>query len=178
MSKCPYCLRQLYSDKSTCLESLFRPFDQHNQHHCHHHKHDKHNDCRRDICERDFKLRLGGLQNGMNFRLRQLIDCKVKMELEGDKTILAEICFVGSNYVEVNVIKEIVASEGDNEEADVQLDDVDSKMVNEKKKATLGKEMRTKKENTPKKCRTWIIKTEHINYICLPSDCECLCKHD
>ena len=41
----------------------------------------------------------------MNFRLRQLIGCEVKLSLESEKELTADVCFVGSNFVELNVKK-------------------------------------------------------------------------
>lgn len=67
------------------------------KHHCHQcrcvccHRHS----CRRFICDDDFRLRLGGLQDGLNFRLRQLIGCKVEIQLEDDQVIRGKICHVG-----------------------------------------------------------------------------------
>ena len=71
------------------------------------HHDDHHNDyiCSRFLCDNAFRLRLGGLQCGLNFRLRQLIGCIVRLDLEGDKKIVAYICYVGSDFVEVDVIK-------------------------------------------------------------------------
>lgn len=89
-----------------------RHHDEHHHHHDdHHHHHDDHHfeDC---ICERffrddHFRVRLGGLAHGLNFRLRQLIGCIVKLKVNcgGDcKKILAEICYVGNNFIEVKIL--------------------------------------------------------------------------
>jgi hypothetical protein len=62
----------------------------------------------RSICDRNFLVRLGGLQNGMAFRLRQLVDCKVKLgiEFEGEEQeVKARICFVGTDFIEVRMLK-------------------------------------------------------------------------
>ncbi|QGS69219.1 hypothetical protein CV093_15535 [Oceanobacillus sp. 143] len=82
----------------------FRHHNHCNHHDSHHHERDF--ICDRFICDSDFRLRLGGLQGGLNFRLRQLIGCVVKLELEENKEIVGNICFVGSDFVEVDVLKE------------------------------------------------------------------------
>ncbi|MGM8212701.1 hypothetical protein ACLIBH_07890 [Virgibacillus sp. W0430] len=64
--------------------------------------------CRDFVCDDRFKLRLGGLTTNLNFRLSQLVGCFVKLHVDsesGSNTILAEICRVGSNFVEVNVVE-------------------------------------------------------------------------
>jgi hypothetical protein len=51
---------------------------------------------------------LGGLEHGMAFRFRQLIGCLVKMDIgcgEQNESILANIRSVGTDFVEVEVIK-------------------------------------------------------------------------
>ncbi|TKD71051.1 hypothetical protein [Pseudalkalibacillus hwajinpoensis] len=84
-SNCPKCRKPYYDEE-------------------HHGRYDRHSKCDRLICDDRFKVRLGGLQSGLNFRLRQLIDCDVilKFECGGEcKEIKARICFVGSDYVEI-----------------------------------------------------------------------------
>ncbi|MFA1818900.1 hypothetical protein ACDX78_01635 [Virgibacillus oceani] len=41
----------------------------------------------------------------MNFRLRQLHGCLVKLRLEENKEVHGEICFVGSDFVEIKMKK-------------------------------------------------------------------------
>ncbi|WP_394171956.1 hypothetical protein [Guptibacillus hwajinpoensis] len=70
-------------------------------------RYDRHSKCDRFICDDRFKVRLGGLQSGLNFRLRQLIDCEVKLTVEcgGEcEEVIAKICFVGSDYVEIRKV--------------------------------------------------------------------------
>ena len=59
--------------------------------------------CRKDLCDTDFSIRLGGLQNGLNFRLRQLLWCDAEFELDAGNTVKGTIVTVGSNFVEVLV---------------------------------------------------------------------------
>ena len=59
--------------------------------------------CRRSICDNHFSIRLGGLHQGLNFRLRQLLGCHVDIHLEDNKKVHGEVCFVGSNFVEMFV---------------------------------------------------------------------------
>lgn len=73
-----------------------------------HHSHQccdccRHQSCRKAICDDDFRLRLGGLQNGLNYRLRQLLGCEVEIQLENDEVVYGEICYVGSNFLELLV---------------------------------------------------------------------------
>lgn len=61
------------------------------------------------ICDDRFRFRLAGLEGGMAFRLRQLIDCDVKIELEcgenEEEMLQGRICFVGADFVEIDVMK-------------------------------------------------------------------------
>lgn len=62
----------------------------------------------RYLCDKNFRLRLGGLYSGMSYRFRQLLHCTVKMEVdctEECSPILGEICYVGSDYIEVTLTK-------------------------------------------------------------------------
>ncbi len=65
---------------------------------------DRHHFYSRHYCDSNFLVRLGGLHSGMAFRLRQLLDCRVKICLhtgEGSKIITAKLCMVGSDFIEV-----------------------------------------------------------------------------
>ncbi|WP_144034659.1 hypothetical protein [Sporosarcina sp. P16b] len=48
-------------------------------------------------------IRLGGLQNGLNFRLRQMVCCEAEFQLNNDEIVKGTIVFVGSNFVEIFV---------------------------------------------------------------------------
>jgi|GEM_PF-2207666 len=150
-------------------------------HHCdcghHHHHHDNcgdhhhhnrdcgcghshHNHCRRFLCEDDFRLRLGGLLNNLNFKLRQHIGCMVELELEDSKKIEAEICFVGTNFVEVKKYGDVTEpdpepGEDDPESPDIQ--DQPNDMENDN-------EMDDAKEKE-KHCYSWIIPVDKIKYV-------------
>ncbi|RFU61744.1 hypothetical protein [Peribacillus glennii] len=60
---------------------------------------------RRFLCGDRFHLRLAGLQSGLAFRLRQLLDHDVKIECE-DEEIEARIDHVGTDFIEVMMLKE------------------------------------------------------------------------
>jgi len=81
--------------------------DDHHHCHCGHHHHRDcdchHHHSHRFICDDSFRLRLGGLQHGLNYRLRQLLGCEVVVHLEDGKRAYGEICHVGSNFVELLV---------------------------------------------------------------------------
>ena len=84
---------------------------QHNQCNCqnnHNHRfhHEKHHDRfeNRFFCEDRFAVRLGGLRNGMAFRLRQLLDCDIKIIVADEhEKIHGKLVFVGTDFVEVLV---------------------------------------------------------------------------
>ncbi|PIC71452.1 hypothetical protein CSV77_05340 [Sporosarcina sp. P16b] len=59
--------------------------------------------CRKDLCCPCFMIRLGGLQNGLNFRLRQMVCCEAEFQLNNDEIVKGTIVFVGSNFVEIFV---------------------------------------------------------------------------
>ncbi|WP_456275833.1 hypothetical protein [Bacillus sp. AK128] len=128
------------------------------EHHSHHHHqdHHRHHDfdhhdhdhfCDRFLCDKDFRVRLGGLQGGLNFRLRQLIGCVVKMELEGDRKVKARICFVGSDFVEIEVLND------DRKEDEKQIEN------NEKKKK------KKKKKKHKKMGKSWILPFESVGFV-------------
>lgn len=58
--------------------------------------------CRKDLCNPCFMVRLGGLQDGLNFRLRQMVCCEVELQME-EEIVKGTIIFVGSNFVEIFV---------------------------------------------------------------------------
>lgn len=137
----------------------------HHHHHPHHHDcrcghhhdcgchHNHHNHCRRFLCDDDFRLRLGGLLHNLNFKLRQLIGCMVELELEDSRKIEAEICFVGSNFVEVQKY-------GDVYEPEPGEGEPDSSDITEPQDAA-GDEY----EEAAKHCYSWIIPIEKIKYV-------------
>ncbi|OZM57053.1 hypothetical protein CIB95_09820 [Lottiidibacillus patelloidae] len=126
-----------YHDDCSCF---------HDHHHlncdCHHHC----DSCDRFICDDDFRFNLGGLQGGLNFRLRQLIGCNVKMELDEDKEINAHICFVGSDFVEVDVLEELEKNDSVLDE----LIEVDIEEVVEENAVEKNEEINKKKRKMKK----------------------------
>lgn len=68
--------------------------------------HTNHNDCcgDRKCCDNRFRVRLGGLTNGMAFRLSQLVDCDVKLIIDGElDKIEGRLTLVGTDFVELLV---------------------------------------------------------------------------
>jgi hypothetical protein len=58
----------------------------------------------RELCSRNFSLRLGGLRNRMAARLRQYLGCDIEIGYECESTvkkISGKITFVGTDFVEV-----------------------------------------------------------------------------
>lgn len=150
--------------------------DHHNHHHDHHHFNDHHCDdfhrrdfiCDRFLCDDDFRFRLGGLKGNLNFRLRQLIGCIVKFKLENGKKIIAKVCFVGSDFVELEQLFE----ERDDFE---DLDERDRKRI---------RRIRRKRKLIRKKiecAKIVILPFEAIHLIELEDDCDldvsCKCHH-
>lgn len=91
---------------------------QHNQCNCHNNHyhsfkdschHEKHGDFfeNRTFCDDRFAVRLGGLKHGMAFRLRQLLDCDIKINVvEENEKIHGKLVIVGTDFVEVLVNNE------------------------------------------------------------------------
>ncbi len=76
-------------------------------------RHHRHRDCdfrhRERFCDDRFNVRLRGLEGGFAFRLRQLVGCVVKLEVEcGDEcnVFIGTICHVGRDFVEIEKIDE------------------------------------------------------------------------
>lgn len=129
--------------------------------------------CDRFICDDRFKVRLGGLQGGLNFRLRQLIDCEVKMEVVcggESEEIDAKICFVGSDFVEVKVLDKKV-KEAESEEV---VDEVDvQNHENVQNHDDVEKDKKKKKKDD-----FLIIPTVNVKSFKFKDDCDCDChKH-
>ncbi|PLT33397.1 hypothetical protein [Bacillus sp. V5-8f] len=61
---------------------------------------------RRFICGDRFHLRLAGLQGGLAFRLRQLLDHDVRIECEDQEVFEARIDHVGTDFIEVLMLSE------------------------------------------------------------------------
>lgn len=144
--------------------------DHHDHHHGHHHDHDHHHDHHRDVfcdrflCDKDFRLRLGGLQGGLNFRMRQLMGCVVKMELEGDRKVKARICFVGSDFVEIEILERLDKKENEEEEVEKKKKKKKRRKKNKKKRKFKGK--------------SWIVPFESVGFVELDDkDCDCDCHH-
>ena len=57
--------------------------------------------CRKNLCDTDFTIRLAGLQDGLNFRLRQLLWCEAEIELDNGNKVKGKLIFIGSNFVEM-----------------------------------------------------------------------------
>jgi len=63
--------------------------------------------CRKNLCDEDFKIRLGGMQSRLNYRLHQLLWCEVKILLENRTIVKGTISFVGSNFVEITKVENL-----------------------------------------------------------------------
>ena len=59
------------------------------------------NCCRKKLCDDDFRIRLAGLSDGLNYRLHQLLWCDAAISLDNGDFIVGKIIFVGSNFVEM-----------------------------------------------------------------------------
>ena len=142
-------------------------YDDH--HHGRHCKCCHHGSCRRFLCDDDFRLRLGGLQNGLNFRLRQLIGCYAEFTLENDQVVHGKICHVGSNFVEMMVYQPVPYPEDTPKDA---AEDKQTELKPAEYPGTKEKVQYPKKEN-----HTMIFSLEKINHLkhhCgCPGPCGC-----
>ncbi len=57
--------------------------------------------CRKDLCDNDFRIRLAGLTEGLNYRLYQQLRFHVKLVLGNGQSVFGKIIYVGSNFVEL-----------------------------------------------------------------------------
>ena len=109
------------------------------------------NHCRKDLCSTSFKVRLSGLQGGLNFRLRQLLWSEAEFELDSGSTVKGTIVYVGSNFVEVL---------GDNS---LPEKDIEESLDNEfEQKQAVEKKDDTKENKHYPKGTTWIFSIDKI----------------
>jgi hypothetical protein len=107
---CPKCSN--HNNNCDCIKTCEHPVifdkrfivDERFLHHGHFHCDDFCSCDKRFLCDDRFRIRLAGLDGGMAFRLRQLVDCDVKLEVDcenEDEKVTGKICFVGSDFVEI-----------------------------------------------------------------------------
>ena len=101
--------------------------------------------CRKNLCDTVFSIRLGGLQDGLNFRLRQLLWCEAEFELDDGNSVKGTVVSVGSNFVEVIV--------DDMDETDE--DDLDKGLTEKHHEEEY-------EERKHKKGKSWIFSTDKI----------------
>ena len=145
----------------------------HHHNHCgcgHHHRHHpdchhRHDHCRRLLCDDDFRLRLGGLQNNLNFKLRQLIGCLVDLELEDGRKMEAQICYVGTNFVEIKKFDDIMdpVLDPDQNEEPESLDHEQPEDI----------ELADESSEPKRHCSSWIIPVEKIKYVKIHHEEKC-----
>ncbi|MDF2066990.1 hypothetical protein [Bacillus sp. Cr_A10] len=113
--------------------------------------------CREDLCGTDFKIRLAGLQGGLNFRLSQQLWREAEFELDNGNIIKGMIVFVGSNFIEVQV-DEIVED---------SLQDLDKELTQE----SPAEENKLNESETRhhRKGKTWIFSIDKIVHVKLSS---------
>lgn len=153
-------------------DSHHKPCDYHH-HHCYRCGYRPHHCYRSSICDDHFRLRLGGLYQGLNFRLRQLIGCKVDVHLENGQKLSGKISQVGSNFVELIVdekkypkMEREVTDKTENAEEQVD-DNVASKKLETYKEHKEHKEhkkdKKDKKRKKKKKKHSMIFSIDKIN---------------
>lgn len=162
----------------------------HHDHFDHHHghfndhfdHHDFHRDdciCERFFCDDKFKVRLGGLTSSLNFRLRQLIGCKVKLRVDcgGEcKVILAEICFVGRDFVEVNELEELDDDLlGDELNEEVEEDEAELEEGEEEQEEVEDCPKKKKEKKKKKKDKFAIFPMDSVKWFEVKDDCDCDC---
>ena len=120
--------------------------------------------CRKNLCDSDFAIRLSGLQDGLNFRLRQLLWCEAEFEFEAGNTVKGTIVSVGSNFVEV-LVKETFPLESPDhveEEIDEAFEENMDKELTEKhheEEYELDEEYEERKHD---KGKSWIFSVDKI----------------
>ena len=114
--------------------------------------------CRKNLCDTDFKIRLAGLQDGLNFRLRKQLWCEAEFELDSGNKVKGTIVFVGSNFVEILVNKPLSLEDGGNELKQKAPEEEKEHDVCEIRKHSKGV--------------TWIFSIDKIAYVKLSS-----CQH-
>lgn len=148
--------KHYYSDYN-CRE------DRHNDDCCKEHRSCSCNRCSKDLCNTDFKIRLAGLQGGLNFRLRQHLWCKAEFELDNGNIIKGTIVFVGSNFVEVLVDEPFQLDKGKQGEGETEktargdLNKELSQKAPAKEKGIILSEIRHHKKG-----KTWIFSIDKI----------------
>lgn len=133
--------------------------------------------CRKNLCDTNFSIRLGGLQNGLNFRLRQLLWCEAEFELEGENIVKGTIVSVGSNFVEVLVKESLQLESGDHVEEVIE-ESSEEKMDKELTEKHLVEEKELddeEEERIHKKCKSWIFSIDKIANIKVNRSCHCQC---
>ncbi|MCA1031114.1 hypothetical protein LCL95_08775 [Bacillus timonensis] len=186
-SHCPKCGKHRafdhdHFDQYDHFHSRFKHHNDFHNKHPHHRDHfhkdcgcDHHKDfiCDRFICDDEFRLRLGGLQGGLNFRLRQLIGCKVKMELSSGKKYLVEICFIGADFAEVKVLKDLTTPEPAPQDPVTEEcpEEMEAAQAESKKK----KRRRRRRRRKNKACKALIIPFDQIKFV--EVDCDDDCHH-
>lgn len=153
------CKRSSYTrchQHECCSHKGSSPQDHHHRCCCCHRSH-----CRKTLCDTDFSIRKGGLQDGLNYRLRQLLWCEAEFELDDGKTINGTIITVGSNFVEVLVKSR---DQVDEKIAEASEEDLYKESLQKKKKPD---EKREKRKH--KKGRSWIFPTDKIANVKLKS---------
>ena len=121
--------------------------------------------CREDLCGTDFKIRLAGLQGGLNFRLSQQLWREAEFELDNGTIIKGMIVFVGSNFIEVQVDEKVEAS----------LQDLDKELT-QKSPAEENKLIESETRHH-KKGKTWIFSIDKIANVKLSSSNHQISSH-
>lgn len=158
----------------------FKHRDKHHHHHHDDHSHDHF--CEDCFCERfvrddHFRVRLGGLAHGLNFRLRQLIGCIVRLKVDcgGDcKKILAEICYVGNNFIEVNILDK---DGWDHDDDDYSYDDGGAVWRKDNDDRDRRKRKKRKKHHH-RHHKFAVFPLRSIQWFELDDDCDCDHHHD
>ncbi|WP_409254166.1 hypothetical protein V1502_09785 [Bacillus sp. SCS-153A] len=104
----------------------------------------------------------------MNFKLRQLIGCLVDLELEDGRKMEVQICYVGTNFVEVKKFDDIVEPYPN---PDTELHaEAESPELDQVVDAALADES----SSSPKRhCSSWIIPVDKIKYVKVHHEDKC-----
>lgn len=62
----------------------------------------KQNHCRKDLCGKEFTIRLDGFEDNLTYRIYELLWNKVEIELDNGNKIIGTLSFVGFNFIEIH----------------------------------------------------------------------------
>ncbi len=135
------------------------------------------NRCRKNLCNDHFNIRLEGLNNGLNFRLRQLFGKKIELELDTGNKVIGTLSYTGSNFIEILLDKTQLLESDLKGKQQIEYDIDDSLAESIPKDALqVEKNQDSCKKMNCQKDRIWIIPINKIVYVETTDNCRRSCK--